>query len=110
MRWDVSVTLRHAFLEDDSTLNRIDDAAELGQKAVAHQLEDAAIVLFDLRLEQFLAVRAQAREGACLILLHKAAVPDHVRGEDCCEPAFHCRLPRRLRRSDRRNPRAKTIR
>ena len=68
-----SVALGHTALHGDRARHRIDDTAEFRQKAVAHQLEDAAVVPGDLRLEQLLAVRAQALEGIRLILLHEAA-------------------------------------
>ena len=96
MRWlfgDAGVALGQAALEDDGAFDRIDDAAELRQQAVAHQLEDAAVMLVDLRLEQLLAVRAQPLERPGLILLHEPAVADHVGGEDRGEPAFHAIAP-----------------
>ena len=83
------VAFGHRPLYQDGTFDRIDDAAELRQQAIAHQLEDAAAVLGDLRLEQLLAVRPQAVERPRFVLLHEAAVADHVGGEDGREPAFH---------------------
>ena len=83
----------HAALQDDCAFDRIDDAAEFHQQAVAHQLEDAAVVLGDRWLEQLLAVRTQPFERAGLILLHEPAVADHVGGKDSGEVALHMRMP-----------------
>ena len=79
---DAVIALRHAALKDDRALDRVDDAAELGQQPVAHQLEDTPLVLFDLRLEQLLAMRPEPRERIRLVLLHEPGVADHVGGED----------------------------
>jgi hypothetical protein len=48
------VAFGHAALEDNRAFDGIDYAGELGQDAVAHQLEDAAVVLLDFRLENSL--------------------------------------------------------
>ena len=62
MRWSSGnggVALGQAALQADRAFDRVDDAAELGQQAVAHQLEDAPVMARDLRLEQLLAARLQ---------------------------------------------------
>jgi hypothetical protein len=74
------VSLGHAALQDDGAFNGVDDAAELGQQSVAHQLEDAAVMLLDLRFEQLFAVSAQAFERGRFVLLDQAAVADDVDG------------------------------
>ena len=83
------VALGHPALQVDGARHRVDDAAELGQKAVAHQLEDAAVVLLDRRLEQLPAVRSEPLKRAGFVLLHEAAVADDVGGENGGEPAFY---------------------
>ena len=50
------VSLRHSSLDIDRALNRIDDAPELGQEAIAHELEDAAAMLRYCRFNEFIAV------------------------------------------------------
>src|SRR5215813_3604440 len=55
--WQLAVPLGHAALEGGRTLHRINQACELSEKAISHQLEDAAVALLDLRLEQLLAMR-----------------------------------------------------
>ena len=76
------VAFRHATLKGDRAFDRIDYTAELGQEPVPHQLEDAPLVFFDLRLEQLFAMRPEPRECIRLILLHEPAVADHIGGKD----------------------------
>ena len=63
----------------------IDDAGELDQQAVAHQLHNAAVMLFDLRIDQLGAMRLLPRDRTTLISLHEPGIPDHVSGKDCCK-------------------------
>ncbi len=83
------VALGHLALQRNGAFDGIDDAGELGQQAVAGQLEDASMVGGDLGLEQTLAVSEQALEGIRLIVLHEAGVADDVGCENCGQPAFH---------------------
>src|SRR5262249_36173890 len=46
-------------------------------------------MLRDFRLKQLLAVGAQPRERAGLVLLHEPAVTDHIGGQNRGEPALH---------------------
>ena len=64
------VPLRHSALDVDGALNRVDNAPEFRQQAVAHELEDAAMVGRYLRLDEFNAVILQALEGLRFVLLH----------------------------------------
>ena len=66
---------------------------ELDQRAVAHQLDDAAAVLGDQRLDELLAQRLQARDRAGLVGPHEPAVADHVRGQNRRQLPFHARRP-----------------
>ena len=87
------VSLRHSSLDIDRALNRVDDAAELGQKAIAHELEDAAAMLRYRRFNEFIAVSLDPLKGFRFVLLHQAAVADDVSGENGGELAFHERAP-----------------
>ena len=87
------VALGQAALQGHGAFDRIDDARELRQQPVAHQLEDAAVALLDLRLEQLLAAGFQALEGSRLVLLHQSRVADDVGGEDRRKFSFQCRPP-----------------
>ena len=73
--------------------DRIDDAGELHQRAVAHQLDRTAAQLRGQRLDHHAAVRFQSFERADLVHAHGTAVPDHVIGQDRGEMAFHPSLP-----------------
>ena len=61
---------------------------ELDQRTIARQLDYAAAVLGDLRLDELLAQRLQARDRAGLVSAHEATVADHVRGQNRRQPAF----------------------
>ena len=50
------IALGQAILQGDRALDGVDHAPEFGQQAVAHQLEDAAVVGGDFRFEQLLTV------------------------------------------------------
>ena len=56
------LALGHALLDRDRAGDRIDDAGELDKAAVAHELDDAAVVLGDERLDELLAVRLEPLE------------------------------------------------
>ena len=87
----VRFPLGHAALDQDSAGDRVDNAGEFAEHAVAHELDDAAAVLGDERLEQLLAVGLEAVEGTLLVALHQARVADHVRRENGGEPALDAR-------------------
>ena len=66
-----------------------DDAGELHQCAVAHQLEHAAAMGGDLGIENRAAVGLQPFKRPRLVGLHEAAVADHIGGQDGREFALH---------------------
>ena len=55
---------------------------EFDKHAVARGLDDAAVVLADVRIDQLAPVRLQARERAFLIRAHETAIPRDIRRED----------------------------
>jgi hypothetical protein len=61
---DVGVARRHAVLHVDRTAHRFDRTCELGEDAVARRLDEAALMLSDLRLNQLAAVRGEPPERA----------------------------------------------
>ena len=67
--------------------NSIHDTRKLRKEAVAGVLYDAAPVLRDLRVDQFLEVGFEPFVGAFFIRSHKAGVPRHIGGEDRGETA-----------------------
>jgi len=86
---------RQSLLERHRALDGIDRAGELDQHAVAHDLEDAAAVTCDERL-QCLALRPDGGNCARLVLLHQPGVTNHVGGQDGSQSTLnalpgHCR-------------------
>ena len=76
------VAERHAALHLDREQHRVDDAYELHQQPIAHQLDDAAAILQRLRLDQFADMGLDGGDRAGLVPAHQAAVADHVGGQD----------------------------
>ena len=90
--------------------DRVDHASELDQRTIAGELDDAAVMLGDLRLDEVLAQRFQACVRALLVGRHEPAIADDVRSQDRGQPALHRSRPIRNRRwmigtSDRQNQR-----
>jgi hypothetical protein len=87
VRRGAHVPLGHRSLHLDRTAHRIDDARKLHQQAVAGGLDDAAMVLGDLRIDELMAQRFEAFERAFLVRPHQPRIPRHIGGEDRGEPA-----------------------
>jgi hypothetical protein len=71
----------------DRTAHGIHDTRKLRQKAVAGVLDDPAVMLADLWLDQLSEVRLEPFVRALLIHPHQARIPCHVGGEDGGEAA-----------------------
>jgi hypothetical protein len=78
----VGIAPAHAVLDLDGAPDRVGDALELDQHAVAGGLDDPAVVLGDGRIDQLDAVGTQARKRALLVGLHQPAVAHHVGGQN----------------------------
>jgi hypothetical protein len=93
-------------LDVGGALDRLDDARELGQEPVAHELHDAPAAPADLGLHQLLAQRHEALQRARLVGAHEARVANHVGGEYGSQPAFQSGSPSReeTSRQGRQNP------
>jgi hypothetical protein len=76
---DIFVLFADSFLQFDCTLNRLHDARELHQKAIAHDLDDATAVFADRRLNDFGSLRLKTFEGSPFILLHQPREADDIR-------------------------------
>ena len=87
------VAARHRTLHLDGEGDGIDHAGEFEQHAVAGGLDDAAVMLGYRRIDQFPAMRLERGERPDLVDAHQAAVPDHIGGQNCGEPALHARPP-----------------
>ena len=82
------VALGHHPLHLDGTGDRVDDAREFQQQAVAGGLDDAAAVGLDDGVGGG-AVVLEARQRAGLVEPHQPAVAGDVGGDDRREPACH---------------------
>jgi hypothetical protein len=79
---------RNIPLQRDGAGDGFDDAPKLDKQSVAGGLDDASLVLGDLRVDQIAAQRPEARKGAGLVPFHKTAVPRDIRRKDGGEPAL----------------------
>ena len=61
------IAAKHAPLDRRRTLDGIYDARELNQRAVAHELDDAATELFDRRIDQLPTASLQSLQRAYLV-------------------------------------------
>ena len=82
------VAFGHSPLHRDRAGDGLNHARELDEDAVAGRLDDAALVLGDLRIDEFTAMASEPREGAGFVLPHEAAIAGHIGGENGREPAF----------------------
>src|SRR5262249_23737530 len=89
------ISLRDGRLYFDGAPYRPDDTWEFGDHAVAHQLEDAALVLGDLGPDDLVLQPLQGGERAFVVDPHQAGVADDIGGEDSGEPAFHLPLSKK---------------
>ena len=68
--------------------DRVHDAGELGQHAVAGGVYEAPVMLLDETVD-YLAMRGQGAERRLFVLPHEAAVAEHVGAEYGGELTFH---------------------
>jgi hypothetical protein len=68
-------------------LHGIDHAAELAQRAIAHELHDAAVVLGDQRLDESLAESFEALDRTRLVALYEPRIAHDVGRENGGEAA-----------------------
>jgi hypothetical protein len=87
------VPLGHRLLNLNRAAQRTDHAAELDEQAVAGSLDETAVVLVDLRIDQVAAQRLEAFERALLVGLDQPRIPRHISGEDRRETAFDASWP-----------------
>ena len=83
------IALGHPLLQLDGAFDRTDGARELDEDAIAHQLENAAAVPGDQRLQHILPARPQRFQRARLVFRHEAAVPHDIGGEYGGKLALH---------------------
>ena len=70
----------------------IDDADEFYQHTIASGLNDAAAVLDDFWIDQFLPVRLELAQRTFLVGTHQPAIAGDVARNDCSQPSFDALL------------------
>ena len=81
------IAVEHPALDLPGAADRVDDASEFRQHAIASGLDDAAAMPGDGRIDQLLEVRSEVLVGAFLVRFHQARIARHVSGEDRGETA-----------------------
>jgi hypothetical protein len=82
------VALGHTLLHFDGATHCLDDARELDEDAVTGGLDDAPVVLLDLRVDQLAAMSLQTRVRSLLVRLRQPAITGDVGGQDRSHPAL----------------------
>jgi len=73
----------HPALHLGGVAHRIDDGGEFHQHAVAGGgLDDAALVLLDLRIDELPAMRLEALMCTLFVRPYQTRIPRHISGED----------------------------
>jgi len=82
------VVSRNIPVQRDGAGDGFDHALKLDKQPVAGGLDDASLVLGDLRVDYITAQRLEAPKGARLVSFHETAVSRDIRREDGREPAL----------------------
>ena len=76
------IAVDHPALNLGGAAHRVDDAGEFRQHAVAGGLDDPAVMLGDLRIDQLAEMRLEPFVRAFLVGAHQARIARHIGGED----------------------------
>ena len=91
----LGLAVGHRGLDRDGAFDGVDHARELDQQAIAGGLDDMAVVVGDLRVDQLATMRLLAHDRVLFVEFHKPGEADHVGGENCREAPFHGMIPPR---------------
>jgi hypothetical protein len=83
----IQIAVEHRLLDFARTPHCVDRAGEFHQHTVAGGLDDPAVMLADLRVDQFAQMRLEAPVSAFLVDTHQARITYHVGREDRGETA-----------------------
>jgi len=86
------IAAHHPPLHGERAADRVDDASELDQHAVARGLDDVAAVAGDRGVDELATVCLERSQGADLVDAHQPAIADDVRRQDRREPALDALL------------------
>lgn len=78
IRGNAFVALGHAPLDVNCAAHCIDNTREFQQQPVTGRLDDAAVMLRDLGVDELSPVRFQCRQRATIVHTHEARVPGHI--------------------------------
>jgi hypothetical protein len=82
----VGVALSHGLLDGKRALDGVHDAYELGEDAVADDINDAPAVLSDHR-ENDRLMALEIADSHLFVCAHEGAVAGDVGRQDCCQSA-----------------------
>ncbi len=88
---DVGGSDGHAPLQGRGAADRVDDRGELDDEAVAHRLDQAAMMRAEQRLDQLGPQGPHGRQGAGLVGFDQSGVADHVGDQDRRQPSLLAR-------------------
>ncbi len=74
----LGIALGHATLHVDRAADRVDHTGKFQQQAVARGLDDAATVLSDRRVKEFLPMRLQSGQCGTVVATHEQGVTHHI--------------------------------
>jgi hypothetical protein len=80
------IPLQHRLLHVDGALHGLGDAAELNEQAIARGLDETAVMLGDLGIDQLAAERAELLKRSRFVGLHQPRIPNHIGGDDDHQP------------------------
>jgi hypothetical protein len=83
------IPILHRTLHLHGASDRIDDAGEFHEKAIAHRFEYPAIVGLDAWIERFGDVRLDGGKRAFLILAYEPAIAEYIGRKNGGEPALN---------------------
>ena len=84
----VAIAPLHALLEIDGATQRLGDALEFDQQAVAGRLDDAPLAPRDRRIDEFEPYGLEPGKRPGFVRFHEAAETDHVGRDDRRKPAI----------------------
>lgn len=90
-RRHLGIALGHGPLDFDGTAQRIHDAREFDQNAVARGFDDPTMMLRDFRVDELLTDRPQPSQRPLFVGSHETAVSRDIGRENGGEPALHAR-------------------
>src|SRR5207249_3239801 len=72
------IAVDHPALDLGGAAHRVDDAGEFGEEPIAGGLDDAPLMLADLRVDQLAAMRPEAVERLLFVRPDKARIADDI--------------------------------